>query len=303
MRAELRDFYFNKIKPQLSGMNERRRKNAASVHAVMLLLAGFILINIIPLLGVILVLAGMFMLIFIGKQAEHSGRKNTIVIDTSGEEEFKKKFMPEFLQIFGNLMTWTKNTDNATAEDVKYYKSLNIMNPFFLLSLDDNIAGKYKDVNFNILEMDTSINSPGNFILFLLVGGGTVYLGCFVFLFLSAILVPAAMRMGILGLVLIVLYFLIPAVIGVYKLIKRVPFRGVFIEFDMNKNFEGHTFLFERAATNRNINFDASKFQEVKLEDPEFSSKYIVYSDNQVEARYVLTTAFIERFKKHENCI
>ena len=28
-----------------------------------------------------------------------------------------------------------------------------------------------------------------------------------------------------------------------------------------------------------------------------FCEKYIVYSDNQVEARYVLTTAFIERFK------
>lgn len=297
MRAELRDFYFNKVKPQLSGMNERRRKNAASVHAVMLLLAGFVLINIIPPLGVILVLAGMFMLIFLGRQAEHSGRKNTVVIDTTGEEEFKKKFMPEFLQIFGNLMTWTKNTDNATMEDFKYYKSLNIMNPFFLLSFDDNIAGKYKDVNFNILEMDTSISSAGNFILFLLVGGGGVYLGCFVFLFLSAILVPAAMHMGIFGLVLIVLYFLTPPVIGLYKLIKRVPFRGVFVEFDMNKNFEGHTFLFERAATNKSIKIDPSKFQEVKLEDPEFSSKYIVYSDNQVEARYVLTTAFIERFK------
>ena len=74
-------------------------------------------------------------------------------------------------------------------------------------------------------------------------------------------------------------------------------FRGVFIEFDMNKNFEGHTFILERAVTNRGIKFDHSKFEEVKLEDPEFMEKYKIYSNNQVEARYVLTTAFIERFK------
>ena len=73
-------------------------------------------------------------------------------------------------------------------------------------------------------------------------------------------------------------------------------FRGVFIEFDMNKNFEGHTFVLERAVTNRGIKFDRSKFEEVILEDPSFMQKYEVYSDNQVEARYVLTTSFIERF-------
>ena len=34
----------------------------------------------------------------------------------------------------------------------------------------------------------------------------------------------------------------------------------------------------------------------VKLEDPEFSKRYNVYSSDQVEARYLVTTAFMERF-------
>ena len=39
---------------------------------------------------------------------------------------------------------------------------------------------------------------------------------------------------------------------------------------------------------------------EVKLEDPEFSRRYNVYSSDQVEARYLLTTAFMERFNNIE---
>lgn len=36
---------------------------------------------------------------------------------------------------------------------------------------------------------------------------------------------------------------------------------------------------------------------EIKLEDPEFSKKYRVYSADQVEGRYLVTPAFMERFK------
>ncbi len=36
---------------------------------------------------------------------------------------------------------------------------------------------------------------------------------------------------------------------------------------------------------------------EVKLEDPRFCKKYNAYSSDQTEARYLLTTAFIERFQ------
>ena len=42
---------------------------------------------------------------------------------------------------------------------------------------------------------------------------------------------------------------------------------------------------------------DEEKLDEVKLEDPEFCKKFNAYSSDQVEARYLLTTAFIERFQ------
>ena len=39
------------------------------------------------------------------------------------------------------------------------------------------------------------------------------------------------------------------------------------------------------------------KWQEIKLEDPEFTKKYKAYSGNQIEARYLITPAFMERFQ------
>ncbi len=44
------------------------------------------------------------------------------------------------------------------------------------------------------------------------------------------------------------------------------------------------------------IDFVPEGMQQVHLEDVEFEKKYNVYSNDQIEARYILTTAFMERF-------
>ena len=40
------------------------------------------------------------------------------------------------------------------------------------------------------------------------------------------------------------------------------------------------------------------KIDDVNLEDPQFRNRFKVYSSDQIEARYILTTAFMERFMK-----
>ena len=72
-------------------------------------------------------------------------------------------------------------------------------------------------------------------------------------------------------------------------------FKGVFVEIDVKKPFNGHTIIRKRHQINSPV------YEEVKLEDPEFSRKYFVDSNDQVEARYVLTTSFMERFKNIKN--
>ena len=40
-----------------------------------------------------------------------------------------------------------------------------------------------------------------------------------------------------------------------------------------------------------------NELEQIELEDPEFNKNYKVYSDNQIEARYLLTPSFMERIK------
>lgn len=73
-------------------------------------------------------------------------------------------------------------------------------------------------------------------------------------------------------------------------------FRGVFVLLTMNKPFRGMTVV--RRDEGKIGNWLRGKFDKlepVKLEDPEFERQFEVYSDDQVEARYLLTPAFMVR--------
>ncbi len=76
---------------------------------------------------------------------------------------------------------------------------------------------------------------------------------------------------------------------------KEQGYKGVFILLEIPKRFTGHTVVtipeYKRAVP----------YDEVKLEDVEFSRQFYVGSTDQVEARYLLTTAFMQRFKNIQN--
>lgn len=73
----------------------------------------------------------------------------------------------------------------------------------------------------------------------------------------------------------------------------RTVFQGIFIKTPSLKKYEGYTVI-KRKSINNSIKIIADK-TKVNLEDPEFEKYYDVYSDNQVEARYLITAGFIER--------
>jgi hypothetical protein len=82
-------------------------------------------------------------------------------------------------------------------------------------------------------------------------------------------------------------------------------FNGEIAEIQMHKNFHGQTIIVEEnqhANTSNGflgIGADPNKkFELVQLEDPVFEKTYKVYSTDQIEARYILTTSFIERLLK-----
>lgn len=78
-------------------------------------------------------------------------------------------------------------------------------------------------------------------------------------------------------------------------------FRGVVIRLEMNKNFKGLTIVRPKSVCGDPFdNNDLKKFKKVELEDPEFMKRFNVFSTDQIEARYLLTTSFMERLKNLE---
>lgn len=77
----------------------------------------------------------------------------------------------------------------------------------------------------------------------------------------------------------------------------KTLFQGIIIQFQMNKNFQGHTIVLKDAGFfNRFKKFP--NLERVTLENPIFEKKFEVYSSDQVEARYLLTPLFMERIEQ-----
>lgn len=79
---------------------------------------------------------------------------------------------------------------------------------------------------------------------------------------------------------------------------KTTVFKGVLINFEMTKKMLAHTIIVEKNIFKKTMTeLFGSDMESVVLEDPEFDEMFDVYSQDQVEARYIITTTFIERFK------
>jgi hypothetical protein len=77
-------------------------------------------------------------------------------------------------------------------------------------------------------------------------------------------------------------------------------YKGILITLTMNKNFSGETIvkkdngLLGRWFSRKYIK-TIEGLENIKLEDPVFEKKFEVYSNDQIEARYLLSTSFMAR--------
>jgi len=86
-------------------------------------------------------------------------------------------------------------------------------------------------------------------------------------------------------------------------------FKGLFFIADFNKHFTGCTVVLPDMAE-RTFGWLGKKLQEwnvarsgqlVKLEDPEFEKLFVVYGDDQIEARYILSPSLMRRITDFRN--
>ncbi|MBE9012100.1 DUF3137 domain-containing protein [Pseudanabaenaceae cyanobacterium LEGE 13415] len=91
----------------------------------------------------------------------------------------------------------------------------------------------------------------------------------------------------------------------VLNAVSRQPiFKGMFFISDFNKSFRGKTIILPKNLISKVKFLNQHHGQSVKLEDPEFNKFFSVYSNDQVGARSVLSTAMMRRivdFRKKAN--
>lgn len=316
--CKLSDFYVKEVKNKLDVYNEARKiSNAANF----LLKFAFVYMGIFLVLMLVLLLVkkGFFaffililfiivvgfnvLCIVISSQLKNRDEANQIqvfqyrkdgktVLPQSADNEIKKHLMYQFVRIFGDFdwnQNYTSKKYGSNLEDYKFLQSLKIVNSLFIF-FDDCIWGKYMGVNLRILEANTSLFQLKAMILLIV---GTIIAAMFVpavIIMISPIFVFAAKLLP---------YIIVIAIAGfvLFKSAFNKSFRGVFVEIDMNKNFEGHTFVLEKDDYRNKAAAKLQGYEIVKLEDVGFEKQYAVYSQNQIEARYILTTAFMERIK------
>lgn len=82
---------------------------------------------------------------------------------------------------------------------------------------------------------------------------------------------------------------------------RKTIFKGLFIKLDLNKKISSHTVIIENLSLCPKLFSELPvifpSLEKIKLEDPDFNKQFDVFSTDQVEARYILTTSFMERFK------
>lgn len=74
-------------------------------------------------------------------------------------------------------------------------------------------------------------------------------------------------------------------------------FKGIFVRLQAHKKFKGRT-LVKKDYGFMNWANGSGSLQRVRLEDPVFEKQFEVFADDQVEARYLLTTSFMDRLLK-----
>ena len=198
-----------------------------------------------------------------------------IIIKNEFALSLKKECMKKILKVFGDIKWY----DGRKCISDFYLKDSDLFSEFTSRNTYDSFKGDYKDVNFEVSEIHLFGETQGR-----------------------------------------------------RKIIWSV-FKGLVIKFDMNKKFDGKTIIVSKydimtyilitsLCSYVNIlqflitlllptliilfiyivckffsNKNSIVLDEVKLEDAGFHKKYKAYSSNQIEARYLITPAFMERFK------
>ena len=297
LKSEFTEFFEKDASPLLGEYEAMRKKDRIAQLGLYLFLTSIPVLWLFPPLGLALLFLAMgFFCIYFNLI-----KKNNNSIDLDYEMNLKKKLMPKFLAIFGDFK-WSKFLPQKFKTSALKIRTLNIFPKTFFMKFDDFIEGKYLDINIEIVETLTGRYSWTfiSFLLLVIFVLPVIFIITAIFIFIVMLITFAVTgnNIDIMGIVLIALLALIFVIIPAVFIILDSSMRCVVISCKIPKPFKGKTFMYENAKTsNKLILKDRRNFEEVNLEDVNFNKMYTVFSTDQVEARYLLTTGFMERFQ------
>ena len=313
---EFQEFYYKKAAPLLPDYEIKRNKDKYNVYLINAVILGFIFLLIgfesLKIIGIFLIFASVVII------SVRNGNKKTVQVEMDYEVNLKKVLMPEFLSLFGvfkwfkSFNVYDKDGKIKTAQTIskaqkqfyKMFSSLKIIPFFHLFILDDVIEGVYHDVSIRLLETKFGYKAINLMTLFSLslasvfIIPAYLCIGAVIIMILSSIFSSISSELsGIVFFIAILVLILLPVLFAVFYFIVTGSMRCLVVEIDMNKNFNGNTCVYENGITNKKLKFKKRpELKTVQLEDIKFNKLYNVESTDQIEARYLLTTAFIERF-------
>lgn len=187
------------------------------------------------------------------------------------DEKIKSMIMPDFLSLVFGRIFWFPAYKNEEYFDFNYYNKLNIFKSQSV-KLDDCISGIYEGVSFKLVEVRSKLfhlfqNKAVDYYLKFIAERIIIYLFILGFGFSFCFNLHCVLRdsfnisLGWWYLLIYVLFFVLLPILVYLKdrTLFAPPFKGVIIELDMNKYFQGHTFLFEKSAKKY---FDVSSFEK-----------------------------------------
>ena len=215
--------------------------------------------------------------------------------------KLKQGTMNDIMRVFGN-MYWASDEESVDSVELEYSE---LFSPFTHRESDDSFWGEYKGIKFRICETHLRrISGYGKNRRVETVFKGVVIKFDFNKTVRAKTIIStkgdANVRHGSGGIFLTIIavlfylfsesgfdisrfIFLTTAAVVVFVIVLII---SAIYRFYANKPI-----------------FENRGWSELKLEDPEFRKKYRVFSTDQVEGRYLVTTAFMERFKRLQTAL
>ena len=300
---EFKQFYYQKAAPLLPDYEAKRGKEKYNLYLFNAIVLGFIILALFHFSQIMVCIGGALIFISFFALILLNPKNKVVIINSDYEMVIKEKLMPEFLSLFGNF-SWSKYVVKDIRGIFKKFKTLKIFPITHLFAFDDLILGEYGGINLKLYEIRTgfrAINLPIvlMFVIILCIVAPIYFTILFsINSFIMNLVSIFNKNLGdALFLIFQALIFVFPPILAIIYAIRTAAIRCLMAEFEIPKNFSGNTCIYEKAATAKKLIFKSKNGMEpVHLEDIKFSELYNVFSTDQIEARYLLTTAFIERF-------